>query len=214
MARAGSIYGDLNLPVTGSYEPKQQNRFLFIAYPPDGRLTGLPNSAIMSRARGMVGMVKSTSRPEITPSEAPVSVKFIHEEKMFAGKPKVAGTIDVVFRDGMNPVPENNLPDTMSDYNSMKFFYSWSRSVYDPYTGKMGYKLEYIGEGLLVMLDPHGVAIEEWTYKNIWPSKVTGGTVNYETAAEADCTVTFQYDKVEMGNMIGVSEYSNPPFTV
>jgi len=214
MARQGSIYGDLNIPTIGSYEPKQQNRFLFVVYPPDGRYTGLPTSTIMSRARGMVGMVKSTKRPDLTPTENPVITNFLHEQRAFASKPKVQGTVQVVFRDGMSPVPESNVPDTMTDYNAMRFFTSWSRSVYDPFTGKMGYKLEYIGVGLCIMLDPHGVPVEEWTYLNIFPTVVDGGTLNHETAAEADVTVTFQYDKVQIGNNIGRPEYGAPPITV
>jgi hypothetical protein len=196
-----------NVDEIGSWEPKQQNRFLAVLYPPvdllgvpgivDGYTPGVTGP---DATRKLISMCKSTKRPNLDVGDTgKTTVNFLHEQSVYAGKPANAGTIDLTFRDALAPNPGNN----SGNYDVMATLYEWSRMVYDPYTGTMGYKTEYEGTMYLHMLDPHGFVIEDWTFYRVWPGRIDGGNVQYDNAGESEVTVTFNYDKIFRGVLAG-----------
>lgn len=203
MARANNIYANNNISQIGSWEPKQTNRFLCTLWTPpiNALVPGADFPPVVytngSYNRQLITMVKTTKRPDFNVSDSDTMVNFLHEQSIYAGKPKVANSIDVTFRDATGPRNGNY------SYDVMGTLYEWARLVYDPYTGTMGFKTEYEGTMLLDMLDPHGDIIESWTFWRLWPKNITGGNLSTENAGEAECTVSFNYDKVYKGRMIG-----------
>lgn len=79
--------------------------------------------------------------------------------------------------------------------NAGKFVYDWFRAVFDYKTGAVGYKKAFVAEGILVMLDPKGVAIERWNLVNCWPTTVNFNELSYEDTAAAMVNVTIRYDR-------------------
>lgn len=200
MARSATIYSTLNVDTPGAWEPKQQHRFLAILLPPQlvVPLGPVPSEIGKLSPRALMAMCRTTKRPVVDVGGTPTKVNFLHEQAAFAGKPENAQTIDLTFRDGMNPNPSSS--DT-SPYDVMRSLYEWSRLVYDPYNGTMGFKTEYQGKMYLSLLDPHGVPRETWTFFRIWPTKLDGGQLTYDNSGEIDCVASFQYDKVTNGRV-------------
>lgn len=73
--------------------------------------------------------------------------------------------------------------------------YEWSKKIYNPLTGQMGYKSQFATSATFAQLDPAGAVIRAWNLFHVWPTSINFGD-GFSADAEdlVDITVTFKYD--------------------
>lgn len=84
------------------------------------------------------------------------------------------------------------------DTTTAAFIRNWRLKVYDPDTGRVGYKKAYSGTARVQLLSPSDSVIREWKFLRIWPQEVAYGEVNLTTNDPVQITVKFAYDKVKV----------------
>lgn len=75
-----------------------------------------------------------------------------------------------------------------------EILWNWSNSIYNPITGQMFFKKQYMTSATLALLDPAGGVIRAWNLFYIWPSDVNWGDLSSEDDGPAEVAVTFHYD--------------------
>lgn len=87
---------------------------------------------------------------------------------------------------------------TYQDYIESRIsevLFEWSRTVYNPMTGAMGYKRAIGVRALLTMLDPLGVPVEIWTLFGAWPQAINFQDLDMSSSEQANIEVTIRYDR-------------------
>lgn len=79
--------------------------------------------------------------------------------------------------------------------NAGRYLYGWFRAVFDFKTGAVGYKKNFVAEGILSMLDPKGTVIEQWRLINCWPTNINFNDLSYEDTGAAMVNTTIRYDR-------------------
>jgi len=79
--------------------------------------------------------------------------------------------------------------------NAGKFMYGWFRGVFDFKTGAVGYKKSFVAEGILEILDPKGVIVEQWNLINCWPVNVKFNELSYEDTGALMVNASIRYDR-------------------
>lgn len=79
--------------------------------------------------------------------------------------------------------------------------YSWLASVYDftdPINLHMGSRRsDYTATGVLSMLDGCGQLLERWTMKDVWPTNINWGELDYESSEISSIELTLRYSQVK-----------------
>lgn len=107
--------------------------------------------------------------------------KYKWAERGFAGGAPSKTHLELTLTFDMNIRRNGEVND---DY-SYKFFRKWTDLIYDPLTGKMSVKKNYICKKMVVtLMDKENVGIHQWQMTNIFPmgalQSIGGGTLSYD----------------------------------
>lgn len=137
--------------------------------------------------------VKLAARPSISIEET--EINFLHGKTWIPGKGSWE-TINVTYFDVANT--EDNFP-----------LFTWLATVYeftDPVNLRMGNsRRDYAGTGVLVLYDGCGEPLEEWILRDMWPTTMNFGELDYGSSEEATIELTLRYSQVSYRSLC-------PPF--
>lgn len=128
--------------------------------------------------------VKLASRPNISIEET--EINFLHGKTWIPGK-GAWETITVTYYDVAGT--EDNLP-----------LFTWLATVYeftDPVRLRMGSsRFDYSGTGVLMLYDGCGEPVEEWILRDMWPTAMNFGELDYSSSEEVTIELTLRYSQV------------------
>jgi len=160
------------------YEPIQPNLFEVTIFSPLGDDTGL----ILEQVKTIGGLNL------LNPAVEPVAQKYKFADRSYAGMPSVTSVdLTLNFTLNLNDANENYM------YNT---FRNWNKLIYDPLTGEMGLKKDYVGSMIVVQYNRAGDIFRKITLKDVFPT----GTIDfvdelsYETPDPVELTMTFKCD--------------------
>jgi len=160
------------------YEPIQPNLFEVTVFSPLSDDTGLILEQVISIG-GLNGL---------NPPAEPINQKYKFADRSYAGMPSSTFVdLTINFSLNLNEANENYI------YNT---FRNWSNIIYDPLTGEMGLKSQYIGSMIIVQYNRAGDVFRKITLKDVFPH----GTIdfvdelNYATPDAAELTMTYRCD--------------------
>lgn len=128
--------------------------------------------------------VKVASRPQVDIEE--VEINFLNAVTWLPGKAKwqtmTVTYIDVATADAAP-------------------LWNWLCSVYnfnDPVHLQMGSrKSDYTATGVLNLYDGCGAPLERWTMKDVWPTSINFGDLDYSSSDEVTIELTMRYSQVK-----------------
>lgn len=161
--------------ILGAFEPLKANNFrLFITS------AGKSGTTITADALASFSLAVTKSFAPSESSEV-AEIGIDNEKVYYAGRQTYeAGSVSV--RDYVDAVGAGAIAE-------------WRKKIYDPGTGKMGYKAEYAGTANLVQYDPKGSIVKQWQLVNIWPVSVNYGEMDQASTDHVSIEVSFRYDK-------------------
>jgi len=128
--------------------------------------------------------VKVASRPNMSVEE--VEVNFLNAKTWIPGK-AAWETMTVTYIDVATA--------------DAKPLFDWLASVYnftDPVNLQMGSKRsDYTATALLKMWDGCGQLLETWEMKDVWPTSINFGDVDYASSDECTIELTMRYSEVK-----------------
>ena len=160
------------------YEPVQPNLFEVTVFSPLGDDTGL----ILEQVKTIGGL------NNLNPAVDAIGQKYKFADRSFASMPgQTFMDLTVNFSLNLNEANENYI------YNT---FRNWYKLIYDPLTGEMGLKKDYVGSMIIVQYNRAGDIFRKITCKDVFP---TGrpefvDELNYETPDPAELTMTYRCD--------------------
>jgi hypothetical protein len=160
------------------YEPIQPNLFEVTLFTPLGDDTGL----LLEHVKTISGL------DSLNPSVDAVTQKYKFADRSFAGMPtQTYADITLNFTLNLNEANENYI------YNQMR---NWYKLTYDPLTGEMGLKRDYVGSMIVVQYNRAGDIFRKITLKDVFPSgQLTfADELNYETSDAAELSVVYRCD--------------------
>lgn len=123
-------------------------------------------------------LTQSCTLPES--SNPAIDVGFGNSTAKVAGK-REYGEGTIVFMDAMVVDVEKQI-------------LAWQKQVYDPKTGKMGWVSDYKRDVFITQYGPDGTYERQWHLEGAWPSAVSYGEMNGESADKKVISVTLTYD--------------------
>ena len=160
------------------YEPIQPNLFEITLFSPNGDDTGL----ILEHVKSVGGL------NALNPSVDPIGQKYKFADRSFAGMPtNTFVDLTIAFTLNLNDANENYI------YNMMR---NWYKLIYDPLTGEMGLKKDYVGSMIIVQYNRAGDIFRKITLKDIFPTGAPDfiDALDYGTADAAELTVVYRCD--------------------
>lgn len=128
--------------------------------------------------------VKTASRPKIGFEE--IDIDYLNAKTWIPGK-GAWETIEVTYYD-------------MASQDNLNLW-SWLAAVYNfgnPTTLEMGsQRQDYTGIGRLIMYDPCGQPLEQWTLYDVWPSNIDFGDVDMSASEIAMISLTLRYSNAQ-----------------
>lgn len=160
------------------YEPVQSNLFEVTILPPAG----------VSDAPLLIQHVNSISGLELYKGIEAVTQKFKFSTRSFAGMPSET-SVDVTLNFSLNL---NNANQAYL-YKSMR---QWYNKQFDPQTGVMGLKKDYVGTLVIVQFNRAGDIYRTVTLEDCFITSALGFTaeLNYESADPATLEVVWRCD--------------------
>ena len=160
------------------FEPIQPNLFEVTIFSPLGDDTGL----ILEQVNSIGGL------NALNPSIDAIGQKYKFADRSFASMPGstfVDLTLDLSLN--LNEANENYI------YNTMR---NWSNIIYDPLTGEMGLKKDYVGSMIVVQYNRAGDIYRKITFKDVFPTgQITFiDELSYATPDAAALTMTLRCD--------------------
>jgi len=150
---AGLPHYNNSRAATQKFEPIQGNLFEVTILPPmiDGTL-------LLEHVNTVGGL------GGLNPAYDAVTQKYKFAERSYAGMPgKTSVDVTVQFSLNLNDTNQNYIYKTLRD---------WYKKIYDPATGAMGLKKDYVGTMIIVMYDRAGNIHRKVTLLDVFP---TGG---------------------------------------
>jgi hypothetical protein len=144
--------------------------------------------------------VKVANRPSLTIEET--EINYLHGKMWIPGKGSWE-TLSVTYYDigGAGAA-------------GMKGLWDWLASVYnftDPNSlsqtsrrGNDGNEAGWAAVGLLTMYDGTGETMETWKLKNLWPSAINFGDLDYGNSEEATLELTLRFSEAEYTPSCGI----------
>lgn len=163
---------------TQKFEPIYPNLFEVTIFSPLGDDTGL----ILEHVKTIGGL------NNLNPSIDLVGQKYKFADRSFAGMPaSTSADITLNFTLNLNDANENFI------YNT---FRNWYKLIYDPLTGEMGLKKDYVGSMIIVQFNRAGDIFRKITLKDAFPTGQPDflDELNYETQDAAELAMTYQVD--------------------
>ena len=160
------------------FEPIQPNLFELTVFSPLGDDTGL----ILEQVKSIGGL------NALNPSIDPIQQKYKFADRSFAGMPaQTFVDLPVNFTLNLNDANENYI------YNT---FRNWTNLIYDPLTGEMGLKKDYVGSMILVQYNRAGDIFRKITFKDVFPIQQMDfvDELAYETQDAVEFTITYRCD--------------------
>tara|TARA_Y100000389_G_scaffold143792_1_gene142116 strand:- start:426 stop:980 length:555 start_codon:yes stop_codon:yes gene_type:complete len=163
---------------TQRYEPIQPNLFEVTVFTPNGDDTGL----ILEHVRTIGGL------NNLNPAVEAVGQKYKFADRSYAGMPSQTFVdLSMNFTLNLNDANENYI------YNT---FRNWYKLIYDPLTGEMTLKKDYVGSMIIVQYNRAGDIFRKVTIKDCFPTGQPAWVdeLNYETQDPAELTMTYRCD--------------------
>ncbi len=163
---------------TQKYEPIYPNLFEVTIFTPFASDTGL----ILEHVKNIGGL------NNINPSVDAVGQKYKFADRSYAGMPgQTFVDLTVNFTLNLNDANENYM------YN---IFRNWYKIIYDPLTGEMGLKKDYVGSMIVVQYNRRGDIFRKITFKDVFPTGQPAAVdeLNYETQDPAELSMTYRCD--------------------
>ena len=160
------------------YEPVQPNLFEVTVFSPLGDDTGL----ILEQVKTSGGL------NNLNPSVDAIGQKYKFADRSFASMPgQTFMDLTVNFSLNLNEANENYI------YNT---FRNWYKLIYDPLTGEMGLKKDYVGSMIIVQYNRAGDIFRKITCKDVFPTGQPDfvDELSYETPDAVDLTMTYRCD--------------------
>ncbi len=160
------------------FEPIQPNLFELTVFSPLGDDTGL----ILEQVKSIGGL------NALNPSIDPIQQKYKFADRSFAGMPaQTFVDLPVNFTLNLNDANENYI------YNT---FRNWTNLIYDPLTGEMGLKKDYVGSMILVQYNRAGDIFRKITFKDVFPIQQMDfvDELAYENQDAVELTITYRCD--------------------
>jgi hypothetical protein len=151
---AGLPHYNNSVAATKLYEPIQGNLFEVTILPPNG----IDGTLLLEHVNTVGGL------GGLNPSIDAVSQKYKFAERSYAGMPSTTSVdVTINFSLNLNDANQNYIYKTLRD---------WYKKIYDPATGAMGLKKDYVGTIIIVMYDRQGNIHRKVTLLDCFP---TGG---------------------------------------
>jgi hypothetical protein len=164
---AGLPHYNNSKAATKLYEPVQGNLYEVTIIPPNG----IDGSLLLEHVNTVGGLVAAN------PSIDPVEQKYKFATRSYAGMP-AATSMDVAVNFSLN------LNDANQNY-VYKTLREWYKKIYDPATGAMGLKKDYVGTMIIVMYDRQGNIHRKLTLLDCFPMGNPGAMDAFDyTAAD------------------------------
>jgi hypothetical protein len=163
---------------TQKFEPIYPNLFEVTVFTPLGDNTAL----ILEHVKSISGL------NNLNPTVDEVTQKYKFANRSFAGMPgDTSADITLNFTLNLNDANENYI------YNT---FRNWYKLIYDPLTGEMGLKKDYVGSMIIVQYNRAGDIFRKITLKDVFPKGQPDflDELNYETSDPAELTMTYRCD--------------------
>jgi hypothetical protein len=160
------------------FEPLQPNLFEVTIFSPLGDDTGL----ILEQVNSIGGL------NALNPSIDAIAQKYKFADRSFASMPaQTFVDLTLNFSLNLNEANENYI------YNT---FRNWTNIIYDPLTGEMGLKKDYVGSMIVVQYNRAGDIYRKITFKDVFPTAQIGfiDELSYATADAAVLTMTVRCD--------------------
>lgn len=162
---AGLPHYNNSKAATKLYEPVQGNLYEVTIIPPNG----IDGSLLLEHVNTVGGLVASN------PSIDPVEQKYKFATRSYAGMP-AATSMDVAVNFSLN------LNDANQNY-VYKTLREWYKKIYDPATGAMGLKKDYVGTMIIVMYDRQGNIHRKLTLLDCFPMGNPGAMDAFDYSA-------------------------------
>ena len=163
---------------TQKHEPIYPSLFEVTVFTPFSSNTGL----ILEHVKSVGGLAA------INPTVETVGQKYKFADRSFAGMPtQTFVDLSLALTLNLDDANENYI------YNT---FRNWYKLTYNPLTGEMGLKRDYVGSMIIVQYNRAGDIFRKLTFKDVFPtgSLETMGDLAYETNDPAELTVTLRCD--------------------
>jgi hypothetical protein len=160
------------------FEPVQPNLFEVTILTPLGNDAGLILQHVMK-----IGGLDS-----VNPSLDPVGQKYKFTDRSYAGMPgQTFVDLDIDFTVNLNDANEAYMYKIMRD---------WYKLTFDPATGEMGLKKDYVGSMVVVQYNRKGDVFRKITFKDVFPTgqPTFTGELNYETADPSMVNMKYRSD--------------------
>lgn len=167
-----------------NYEPVYLNLFEVTIVPP----TGIDPGAGQNGQNLLMEQVLKVSGLELDKNPGVVEQHYKFAKRRYAGSKPETTTMDVVIDF------EVNLNDANSMY-TYKTLRQWNDIIYNPMTGAMGLKRDYVGSGLITMFNRAGdifrrVRIPAWFPMTALPPM----ELDYQSTEVYQLSITFAVD--------------------
>lgn len=163
---------------TQRYEPVTPNLFEVTIFTPSGDDTGL----ILEHVTSIGGL--NAFNPEVPA----IQQKYKFADRSYASVPaQTFVDLTVNFTLNLNEANDNYI------YNIFK---NWYKLIYDPLTGEMSLKKDYVGSMIIVHYNRAGDIFRKITGKDIFPTgnPVAADELSYESADPVPLAMTFRCD--------------------
>ena len=169
---------------SSTLEPLRKNRFVI-------SFTTVPGNVSSNGPERLAFCAHTSARPQITFNE--VMQHRLNEQFYVAGKPT------------WNALPMSFYDFIQGTDSISHILWEWSNSVYNPVTGQMFFKTQYMTSATLAMLDPSGGVVQVWNLFYIWPQDVNWNDLSSEDDGPSEVNVTFRYDYAVKGTDVDTS---------
>lgn len=161
------------------YEPVHKNLF---------EVTFLPPNGVAGADMLLEHVISISGIDAINPSIDAVGQKYKFADRSFSGMPgQTFVDLTVVFSLNLNDANQMYIYKTLRD---------WYKKMYDPATGAMGIKKDYVGILILVEYNRKGDIYRKITFKDVFPTGTIAGAgdFDYTSSDPVQLTMTFRCD--------------------
>jgi len=161
-----------------NFEPIYTNLFEVTLLTPLNDDAGL----ILQHVKSIAGL------DALNPAIEAVGQKYKFADRSYAGMPaQTFVDLTLNFTLNLNDSNENYI------YNTLR---NWYKLIYDPQTGEMGLKRDYVGSAVIVQYDRAGNIFRRITCKDIFPSGqlTMADELNYETIEAVSMSQIYRCD--------------------